>query len=320
MSMMRIARNLMAICQPLTGERATGQVQLLPKADIVVDPHSYLFPVVNNQVRHDLVFKTAINPAQPDGVWPAPKDVATNVSIVSNIGGVRHNLAPGTEFVVEQPWRYGLPGKPRSLGGTSGATDPADDDLALYNFVSYESFGSKPTLDLFRSSIGGKFPAAMVCWMEGEPADGMSTSGVSRPTKRGAGRISYSDIFEIMIFSSRADSEHERRGQGLRILDEMCALLVDRMAVDGEALSSPGGLHIRKRYRAPSAGDGFYKVFQVYIITLSVQSTMVQRDTRAYNPLLGARIDAPREDHPTDDDPDAQDLPLVVNNRVSVPQ
>ncbi len=116
-----------------------------------------------------------------------------------------------------------------------------------------------------------------------------------------------------MVISSRADSEAERRGQGLRVLDEMTALLVDKVAVDGMGMSSPGGIHVRQRYRASSGGDEFYKTFQVYGLRISVQVTIEQRDTREYELLRKFRIDAPREDTPTD-------LPLVVNNLVDNPQ
>lgn len=313
MNVLDTARGLMALCQPLTGERATGEVMLQPNANVVVPSNGFLYPVVNGSVRHDLLFKTAVNPNTEDGNWPMTAGVDAPVQVLSNIGGVRHNMAPGTRFVVEQPWRYGLADRPRTVLGLTGATDPLDDDLALWNFVPYESFGTKPNQEAFRSSIGGKFPAAFIIWKESEPADGMTTNAVVRPTHRGAGKISYAELFEILLISNRSDSEHERRGQGLRILQEMCALLVDRQAVDGQAISSPGGVHIRKRYRMPSDGAAFYQAFQVYGITLSAQTTLVQRDSRTYAPLNGFRIDAPREANPTD-------LPLVVNNRVTNPQ
>ena len=320
MNVLDTARGIMALCQPLTGERATGEVIIHPRANVVVPANGYLYPVVNGGVRHDLLFKTAVNPDTEDGNWPMVVGVPSPVQVLSNIGGVRHNMAPGTRFVIEQPWRFGLAERPNTLLGLAGAEDPIDEDLALWNIVPFESFGSKPNQELFRSSIGGKFPAAIIVWKESEPADGMSTSSTNRPTHRGAGKVSYTELFEILLICNSADSEHERRGQGLRVLQEMCSLLVDRQAVDGQAISSPGGLHIRKRYRLPPDGAAFYQAFQVYGITLSAQATLVQRDSRTYSPLTAFKIDAPREEHPTADDPDAEDLPLVVNNRVANPQ
>jgi hypothetical protein len=316
-----IARAIMAVCQPLTGTRATGEIVLQPTVDLVVEPNSYFYPVVNGSVRHDLLFKIARNPAREDKTWHLTANTPTPVQVLSNIGGARHNMPAGTRFVIEQPWREGLADRPVTLGGFTGGADPVENqDLALWNFVPYESFGAQQNLELFRSSIGGRFPAAMIVWTESEPADGMSTSGVVRPTKRGAGKISMSELFDIMLISNNASSEHERRGQGLRVLDEMTALLVDRMEVDGFNFSSPGGIHIRKRYRTPPNGEQFYKAFQVYNLTLSAQNTFVQLDTRVYSPLLSFKIDAPREDHPTAAAPTATDLPLVINNRVTNPQ
>jgi hypothetical protein len=197
--------------------------------------------------------------------------------------------------------------------GTEGGTNPTG-DLSLFNFVSFESFGAKPSLELFKSAIGGKFPAAIIHWIEDEPADGLTTSSVNRPTHRGIDKMSYVDLFEIIIVSSRSDSEIERRGQGLRILDEMSAWLLDRTTVDNERLSSPGGLHIRRRYRAGNGEDGFYKAFYVYAMQLTATVTIVRRDLRTYDELKKFRIDAPREDHP------AADLPVVVDNEVDNPQ
>lgn len=314
MSIISIARGIQALCQPLTGNRSSGVVALTntTASPIVVDPNSALFPVTSGVVAYDRVYKTARNPADPQkGRWTIAPASTVSIPIFSNIGGVRMNARPGTIFRLEAPWAAGFAANPVSVAGTTGGTDPSD-DLALYNFVMYENFGAKPSLELFKSAIGGRFPAAMIFWQESEPADGLSTSAVERPTHRGQGKISYTEMFEIMIVSTREDSENNRRAQPLRIMDAMSALLVDRVAVDGSALSSPGGIHIRKRSRN-GGEDGFYRTFQAYSLTVSAQATMVQTDSREYDPLLRFRIDAPREDTPTD-------LPLVVDNRVDNPQ
>lgn len=314
MSILDTERQLMAVCQPITGDRASGTVIIKAAGDTAVSlPFgSYLFPIVNGQVRYELAFKVAKSTAT-DGSWTIGGGGAeTEVAVFSNIGGERHNLPKGTRFVLDQPMKPQLAAGAVTRTGTTGATDP-NGDLALYNFVSFESFGSKPSLELFKSGIGGRFPAAIIHWIEDEPADGMTTSSVSRPTHRGRGVMSYLDLFEILVVSNRSDAEHERRGQGLRVLDEMTALLIDRMAVDGQGMSSPGGLHIKRRYRAGNGEDGFYKAFQVYALQITAQVTITQRDTRVYDELKTFRIDAPREDTPVD-------LPLVVNNLVTNPQ
>lgn len=306
----------MAACHPLTGTRSTGVVAIrnTTASPIVVSPGSFLFPVISGSVKYEQVYKTARNPADvAAGKWTIAAGATVDMPIFSNIGGARMNVKAGTVFRLEAPWATGFAADPRSMLGTTGGADPLPgDDLALYNFVLYENFGSKPTLEMFKSAIGGRFPAAMIFWTESEPADGLSTSATSRPTHLGAGKFSYTELFEIMIVSTREDSENNRRAQPIRIMDAMSALLVDLFSVDGSALSSPGGLHIRKRNRL-GGEDGFYRVFQAYSITLSAQVTMVRVDTRVFDPLLKFRIDAPREDSPTD-------LPLVVNNLVANPQ
>lgn len=313
MTIVDIARGIMAACQPLTGDRASGTVALhnVSAAPISVVPNSCLFPVVNGSVRYESVYKVGRNPADAKGVWTIGAGATQNVPVFSNIGGVRMNLSAGTTFRAEGSWSPGLAPNPRAVTAIVGGADPSD-DLALYNFVMYENFGAKPTLELFKSAIGGRFPAAMIFWLESEPADGLSTSATNRPTHQGAGKISYTEMFEIMIVSTREDSENNRRAQPMRIMDAVSALLVDRMSVDGSAISSPGGLHIRRRNRL-GGEDGFYRVFQAYSLTLSAQATYVRTDDRVYDVLRKFRIDAPREDSPTD-------LPLVVDNEVANPQ
>jgi hypothetical protein len=314
MSILHLARLIQAVCQPITGERASGTVVLKSATDdpVQLDFGLALFPIVNGSTRYDLPFKIARNPAVAKGTWTVPT-AGTPIPIFSNIGGARHNLPAGTRFVIDQPFKPELRSKPVTQTGTSGGEDPTG-DLSLYQFVTYESFGSKPSLELFQSDIGGKFPAAIMTWVESEPADGLASSAVTRPTHRGRGEMSYAEIFEILIISSRSDSEVERRGQGLRILDEMSGLLIDRQSVDGEGFSSPGGIHIKRRYRASNGTEGFYKVFQVFGLQISVTSTIEQRDTREYALLRKFKIDAPVHD------PAAADLPLVVNNLVNNPQ
>ncbi len=154
MSILDTTRLVQACCQPLTGERATGTALLKSAtgANVVVPHGRYLFPLINGSVKHELAFKTAINPAtvslagEARGAWTVtPAGIA--VSILSNLGGARHNLPAGTSFVVDQPLKPELVAKPMTQTGTSGGTDPSG-DLALYNFVAYEYFGAKPSLDL----------------------------------------------------------------------------------------------------------------------------------------------------------------------------
>lgn len=320
MSILELTRLIQACCQPLTGQRATGSILLKSAtgADVTVGHGRFMFPIINGQVRHELAFKTAINPATRSlpgalaGSWTATT-VGTPVSILSNLGGVRHNLPAGTRFLIDQPLVPALVDRPRIATPTAGGEDMTG-DLVLYNFVAFETFGAQPTLEAFRSAIGGRFPAAIINWTESEPSDGQTTSAVTRGTHLGARNVAYSEMFDIRLISSRSDSEAERRGQAVRILDEMTALLLDKVAIDGAPMSSPGGVHIRRRQYEPSGGDAFYRAFQVYRLTLSVQSVIQQRDSREYDLLRKFRIDAPREDHP------AEDLPVVVNNLVDNPQ
>jgi hypothetical protein len=97
MSILDTERKIMAICQPMTGDRATGKVVVKAAG---VDPvelplGTVLFPILS-QVRYDLPFKVAASAplsSTEDGAWTiAGGGAETVVDIFSNIGGERHNL------------------------------------------------------------------------------------------------------------------------------------------------------------------------------------------------------------------------------------
>lgn len=309
-----LGRSIQAVCAPVTGERASGYVTLKASSaeGVKVTANEYLFPIVNGQVRYDMNFKTVKNPLSEDGEWTVPGGGTLALPVISNIGGKRHNLKPGTKFVLDDLWLGALERQAVTKTGFSGGADPTG-YVSLYNFVIFENFGAKPSVELFKSAIGGRFPAAVMHWMASEPADGMSTSATNRPTHRGQGRITFTELFKILVVSTREDSEHNRRAQPLRVVQELSELLFDRQSVDDHAFSSPGGVHIRGRGREGSGEDGFYRTFQVYSLTISAQATITQKDSRVYHELKRFRIDAPREATP-------ENLPVVVNNLVDNPQ
>jgi hypothetical protein len=79
-SILTVGRSVLALLQPMTGERATGRCLFRPvaigtpgapgyvpaPATVQVPPHTYLSPVINGQYRPDLSFKIPMNPATID--------------------------------------------------------------------------------------------------------------------------------------------------------------------------------------------------------------------------------------------------------------
>ena len=99
------SRALMALLQPITGERATGQVRITtrPGSGSVLLPYGYYFwPVVDGQVEPQWLFKLAKNPGREDGCWEVT-EAGDLCDAFSNIGGIRHNVTGGTVFRSEIP-------------------------------------------------------------------------------------------------------------------------------------------------------------------------------------------------------------------------
>lgn len=284
-----IARAILALAQPLTGDRASGTVTIAAESEPTFLPRaSYLLPVLRGEIRPELAVKVDTGPDDDqDGVlvngWRVEPS-GTVVDIVSNVGGERHNFPPGTPLVFDPP----VAGLSRRVfvddPGLTGATAPAAFG-GIKSAVTYETFaGPQANLDLFRAAIGG-VPAILVVWQNSEPADGTTIPQTSRPTRVGTNSQLYKEQFDLVVISSRDDKDHIRREEGMRILDDLTALLTDRHEVDGVCFSNPSGLQIRQRFREQGP-QPLYQDFYVYVLALSAMRAYHRRDVRTYNDWL----------------------------------
>ena len=284
-------RAILAVCQPLSGDRATGTALVKASgADVPLFPGTYFAPIIAGQRRPDLVFKVGPGP-EDDGSWIVTA-AGTSVAMFSNIGGSRHNLEAGTKLDVE-PWVTGIASavaEAQFTGGTDASGFGAVKDMAIYDQLS----GPAIHVDLQRSSLK-RFPAVLLTWMDDEPADGSTTSSTHRPTRVGTSSVLYRESFQLSLIVSRSESEHMRREEGLYILDALTGLLTDRRAVDDCVFSAPGGLHILRRWRE-GGNQGIYQKFAIYHILLAATAAFTRTDTRAFNDWLRAVLDVVNPD------------------------
>lgn len=290
------ARAFAAVIQPQTGDRASGTAVVRAVTGTVgnveVPRSAYALAVVDGHLRQDLTFKVGPGPGTREGSednniggwWPVNTD-GVSVDFISNIGGTRHNLPPGTELRFDPPLTGIEPIAKIESPGMTGATDPAFFG-GLRNVIMYEQFdGPQKTLDVFRSAIG-KPPIALIIWQSSEPADGTVISTTARETRVGTRKVLYKEQFAIYVIVNRKDNEHTRRLEGLTILDALSELLTDRQAVDGVCFSNPSGIQLRERFRDVSQGQELYQEFYVYGLNLSAERLLIQRDARTYNDWL----------------------------------
>lgn len=306
-TIIEIARDLMAVCNPTSGTRSTGKVLLRSrpgKGSVFVSGNWHLVPKVNRAAREELLFKTMAGPSKakfPDGKrkkasqdepdlpdWWTITEAGTFVDITSVLGGKRHNLKSGTELLLDPVHPSLEPIAVVTEGGTTGGADPTWLG-GLMSMVQFEQLtGATATLDAFRSSISA-FPAAVVVWDGSEPADGTTQSSLERgQTRAGPGQSLFKERFNIFVLSKREDSDHMRRNEGLKLLDDLTFWLTDAIDADGQIFSSPAGVQIRSRGRVAGSGESFQQLY-VYVIQLSVTSLWKRYDARTFNEWLIAR-------------------------------
>jgi hypothetical protein len=221
-----------------------------------------------------MIFKTDVGP-NSDASWTVTSG-GTDVDIFSNLGGARHNLLQDTVLVTDPPIA-GLASiviKADITDGTDLTTFGAVKDVAMWENV----LGPNQALDLRRSTLKG-FPAVLLGWQGSEPADGSTVSQTARRTRTTRTQILYREEYQIIVISSRAESDHIRREEGLEILDSVTGALTDRHMVDGYSVSNPAGIQIRNRYRMPTSHESFQR-FYLYGITLAAMRPFVWDDTR----------------------------------------
>lgn len=282
------ARNIMAVIQPATGNRATGIATITASgADVNIPRNTFAMPVIDGRRRPDLVLKTDEGPGEK-GLWTVTSS-GDEITFISNIGGVRHNIPINTPISFDPPIAGLVSAVPTADAAFEDGTD-ADYFGGIRDMVIYENFdGPSFQDDLKRSGIS-KFPCVMVTWMNTEPADGTTISTTVRETRAGTRKILYKDTFVLTIVSSREDSDHARRHEGLDIADTISRLISDKQMVDKCAFSTPSGVQIRNIMRE-SGPENVYQKFYIYNILISTERTLQQLDSRTYSLWLKAIID-----------------------------
>lgn len=303
-TIIEIARDLMAVCAPTTGTRATGKVLVRAKAgkgNVTLPANWHFIPAINNAAREELLFKTATGPNRakyPDGKrkkasadepdapsWWVIPEAGTAVDILSVLGGKRHNLPAGTKLFFD-PLHPDLEPVVEVLdGGITGGVDPTWLGGAM-SIVQFEQLvGTTATLDAFRAQVD-KFPAVVIVWDGSEPADGTTQSSLDRAESRvGPSQQLFKERFNLFVLSKRVDGDHMRRNEGLKLLDDITLWLTDAMEVDGQVFSTPTGVQIRGRARV--AGDSAsYQQLYIYMLQLSVTTLWKRYDSRTFNPWL----------------------------------
>jgi hypothetical protein len=317
MTILATARALMALLQPLTGNRSMGTatVRSSPGPSAVLPANAYAVPILGGAMRHDLLVRVNANPAAPtppatvQGDW-AVVAAGTPVTMTSLMGGIDVNLPIGTELRW-WPARAGVEAKSvlatALTGGTQLTGVGALAQVAFYEQLRANLSGTAE--DLFKSMVS-RFPAALLVWDGAAPGDGSTVSPLERGDSRvGNGIALYAYTWDLFVITSRTDSDPARREEGLALLDEIIETIQDRQSVDGVPFSAPSGVQIRD-VRRHVVGPSFY----VYLIRFATVSSVKKRDPRTWNPWLLTRLDAD-----TPDGPPQGPLPMIDNNRFPMP-
>lgn len=275
MSILRTARGIMSLIQPLTGTRSTGNVTITATGadvEITADEPLYGVPIVNGALNYDAVIKTVgAHTVTDDGVA---------VTCRSLLGGTQNNLAEDTVIRWDPP----IPGLTSTGivldGGMAGAANPTAYGASVFRVKQHEQLGSANAAEeLFAAKIG-KFPAAVLIW--GSMGEPRYVQGKLTRTVR-----LYEQEWTLALVVSRVDSSEQRRQEVFELLDSAIGLLVERNATeDGEAISAPSGLTILRASRIATLPTSF-----IYGITFTTQEVSERREWREFADWLVTRVD-----------------------------
>ena len=281
-----IGRSLMAVCQPLTGSRATGVVTIATTAgDYALPCGTWLWPVINGQAVTSMNYRVGPGP-EADGSWvitPAGVDV----NVFSNIGGDRHNVDTGTPFVFTPP--SGVIASAAANGAFVGGTN-ASGFGSLRDIVAFDNTVTPGDgLDLNRSQLR-RFPGMVVTWMGSEPADGSTASQAMQRMRTNRNTALYREIYLLSIIVERHEAVDHREEEGLYLLDVVSNYLCDRHSVDDFHFSNPSGVQIMRRWRVP-IDTTRHKRTAVFNLQVGVMAAIQGRDDRVFSPWELSRID-----------------------------
>lgn len=287
----RSARALLAQLKVLTGSRSSGPVRVKATAGVVeLPPNAYLVPTIQGQRRDDLPFKVAFNPSTvtehlQGGAWTIPTGAGgAAVTVVSNLGGgAILDLPAGTKLRFEPLVEGVVEEAVVEPGGLSGAATGI-----LRDVVTYEDLlSAQVERDLFAAKVGN-LPAACLVWRGAQRAEGLTAGIRQGATRKGRGRAIYRHRWELFLIAGKADGDHQRRRQGVILLQAARRLLQDRMRNDdGEQLSvASTGVEIEGMARFVRSRSSY-----IYVLTLRTLATFRSGpyDQRTFAPWLETR-------------------------------
>lgn len=313
-------RALMAAMQPITGNRAAGQIRLRtkPGVQLTVPRYAYWTPVIDGQRMTSWLFKATEGPNK-DKSWTVDDSGNTLITLMSNIGGMRHNVPVGTQFQPDLPIAELVlvgAGQPVAEADFEGGTNPSDyagvQDMALF-----ETFdGPALTTDLHRSPID-QFPAILLAFQDFSPADGVAIAQNNQMAiNAGTDKKFYKVTYTISVITTKGEGDMSRRQEGLILADAVTQLLNDKHNGDqGECLSNPGGVQVRQMIREDGPQD-IYQKFYIYTALVSCMTLLQRVDFRTFNPWLRAVMNIDKPQVP--ELPNQGPLRLVDNNIIDM--
>jgi len=310
------ARALMAVMQPATGTRSTGVVTLTALAAQTVNLKrgQYAYPVLGGRASPELLIKVGENPATDDGSWDVT-DAGLAVTFISNLGGARYNLPATTPIILDNPPSGLVVALPTADADFTGGIDATGFGAVLDLVMAEQLSGPALHVDMRRSQLT-RFPSVMVTWEDVQPADGSSTVTAGRGSARvGTRSLLFKSSYTISVITSRKDTDHERRHEGLFMVGTLARLITDRQMVDGECLSNPSGIQIRSIFREVGPQD-IYQKFYIYHMLISAHVTIQQFDSRTYSDWLLAVLNVDKPQDPAL--PNQGDYRIVTDNEIDM--
>jgi hypothetical protein len=148
-----------------------------------------------------------------------------------------------------------------ATGGLTGGAD-AIGVGSVKQIIEYEQIGAANTArDLFAASVHGVTPALVLAW-EG--------SGV--PHKSGRGRHRRSDRWSLFVVTARGEGAHERRAEGIDILDAIESYLLDLNSAGGYPISDPPiAMLDRRRLSVTSSSYVFVQSFETRTAVVKIE-------------------------------------------------
>jgi hypothetical protein len=280
-------RAILAQLAPLTGTRASATVMAASLTeDVAVPRNTYLVPIRDGEERPELSFKTTGDMT----VTPA----GASVPIVSNSGGVRHNLRGSTTLRWDPPIP-GVEAMVRLEAPASGGADPAPGG-ALSALRFDELRPAQGGKDIFAAAVT-QTPAFVLVW----GGDRLQ----SEPLRRGEWLYEQTHVLYVVSSDAR---DARRRTEARRLLHHARELFLGRSRnPDGELLTSKGSVTVESaEHIARSQTRG------VFALTLKTNCALERRDERSFPYLSAVNL--------TETAPGADaDLPVVDGAIIELP-